>query len=437
MIISLPIFIQQTILLGLNIIDTIMISSLGENAITAVGLGYRIYFIFNVIIFGTYSGAAIFIAQYYGAGDKKSIKKVFSIDLVAGGFIAIIFTLLVFIFRANIIRLFINDDNVIILGSKYLRISSLSYCFFAISYAFNFNSRAIHKLKIPTIITASSLLINTSLNYILISGRFGFPALGVEGAATSMLISRIFEFVLMIAVIFKDKTHPLVIGISDLFNLDISLAKKIFKTSFPVLLSETAWSIGTSVYFIAFGLMGSFAIAVVQISFNVLDFFQAMFIGLGSCATVIIGNEIGKNDIDSALTISDKFLKITTILGAIFTVLLFAIRVNLSNLFKLEPLSHIYLEKLLIVFAIYFIPKMLSYMIIVGILRAGGDTKFCMLTDIFTIWFMGVPSAFVAVTILKLPVHLTIAIVYFEEVVKAIISYKRYKSKKWINNVIM
>lgn len=435
--IALPVVIQNIISIGLNMIDTIMVSGLGENAISAVGLANRIYFIFTTICFGIYSGASIFIAQYWGAKDKASIKKVFGIDIIIGSVLSIAFSATVFFFRQQIMRIFIDDLQVVELGSKYLRIVVFSYFFTAISFAFSFNSRAIHKLKMPTVINAIALLINTFINYLLITGNLGFPALGVEGAAVATLIARIFEFVALLIFIYKDEEHPLAGTYKELTSWDLNLLKKVLNTSLPVILSETAWSVGTSVYFIAYGYIGSSAIAVVQIAYSISDFFQALFFGIGNASAVMIGNEIGRNEIDKAFDYSKKILKITFVLSIILSVLLFLSKGQIIKYFNLEPGNSISLNKTLVVFSLYFTPKMFSYIFICGILRSGGDTKFCMFVDIITIWFIGVPVAFIAVLILDLPIHMVMALVFGEELIKSATVLKRYKSRKWINNVIM
>lgn len=435
-VIAIPVIIQNLISIGLNMIDTVMVSELGENAISAVGLANRIYFIFTTICFGIYSGASIFIAQYWGAKDTVSIKKVFGIDLIIGTILSLVFSLTVYFFRVQIMRIFINDNYVIELGSNYLKIISFSYIFTAVSFAFSFNCRAIHKLKLPTIINAIALLINTFFNWVLITGNLGFEALGVEGAAIATLIARAFEFVALLYFIYRDKSHPLAGTIKEFTSWDLNLLKKILKTSFPVILSETAWSVGTSVYFIAYGFMGSYAIAVVQIAFNISDFFQTLFFGIGNASAVMIGNEIGKNDIDKAMDYSDNFVNITVVLSVVLAASLFFSRSFIIKYFNLEPTTSDYLNKTLIVYSLYFTPKMFSYMFICGILRAGGDTKFCMFLDIITIWLIGVPLSFISVLLLKLPIHLVIAVVFSEEIIKAITVIKRYKSKKWLNNLI-
>ncbi len=437
LIIALPVVIQHLISIGLNMADTVMVSSLGENAISAVGLANRFYFVFSVICFGIYSGSSIFIAQYWGAGDTKNIKKVFGINLIIGSLLSALFSILIFLFPDKILRIFINDSEVISLGVDYLKIAAFSYFFTSISFAYSFSSRAIHKLKAPTVVNAVALLINTSLNYVLIYGYYGFPELGVKGAAIATVISRIFEFFTMIFIIYKDKDHPLAGSFKDFTSWDIPLLKDVIKTSLPVILSETAWSVGTSVYFIAYGFLGSYAIAVVQISTTISDFFQALFFGLGSSCAVMIGNEIGKNKIDNAFDYSKKFIKLTLTMSIILSILLFLFKGQIIKFYNLEQDTIYYLDKALIVFSIYFTPKMFSYMFIIGILRSGGDTKFCMFIDIVSIWFIGIPLSFITVLYFHLPIHLVMAVVFSEEVLKLFVLINRYKSKKWINNLVI
>jgi len=435
--IALPVVIQHIISIGLNMVDTIMVSKLGEDAITAVGLGNRFYFIFSTICFGIFSGASIFIAQYWGIGDTKSIKKIFGIDLIIGVSLSLIFSFVVFFFSKQILSVFISDTYVINLGSQYMRIVAFSYTLTAVSFAFSFNSRAIHKLKIPTIINAIALSINTFINWVLITGNLGFDSYGVQGAAIATLISRLFEFIALLFYIYHDRNHPLAGSFKEFTSWNKTMLTNVLKTSIPVIMSEAAWSIGTSVYFVAYGFIGSYAIAVVQVSTNISDFFQAIFMGVGSACAVMIGNEIGKGNIDLAFNYSKKFIKVTLILSIAFSILLFILRGHIIDFFALSPTTNYYLDKALIVFCLYFTPKMFTYMFICGILRAGGDTKFCMFLDIVTIWFIGVPLSFFSVLVLKLPVHLVMAVVFSEEILKLFIVLKRYSSKKWINSLII
>ena len=436
LVIALPVVIQNLISIGLNMIDSIMIGQLGVNPLAGVGIANRVFFVFSMICFGIYSGSSIFIAQYWGVKDTKNIKKLFGMNLFLGLVLSVSVTTVAFVFAKQILSIFSDDIAVINDGVTYLRIVSISYVFTALSYAASFNSRAIHKLKVPTIVSVIAISINAVLNYLLIFGIAGFPRLEVAGAAIATVIARVVEFIIMFIYVYKSKDHPLAGTIKEFMSWDFAMFKNTLKTSFPVIVSESSWALGNTVYYIAYGMIGPSAIAVVQVAYIINDLFQSMFFGLGNASAVMIGNEIGRNEINKAYDYSKSFLNITLLLNVIISIALFLARHAVVNMYNFDAETNILLEKSLIVFAIYMTPKMFTYMFICGILRSGGDTKFCMYLDLISIWLIGIPLAFFSVMVLNLPIHYVLAVVFSEEIFKLVIVLRRYKSRKWINNLI-
>ncbi|MDW7668122.1 MAG: MATE family efflux transporter, partial [Bacillota bacterium] len=382
------------------------------------------------------SGAAVFVSQYWGVRDIKNIRKVFGIEITFGILIALVTSLLVQLFPYQIMSIFIDEEYVISLGIQYLRIISFSYIITAISFAISFNSRSVHLLKKPTIINAAAISLNTFLNYILIYGKFGFPALGVEGAAYATLIARSGEFILMVSVIYFDKNHPFSASFKELTNWGMPMVKRVFRTSLPVVGNEAAWGIGTTIYYIAYGMIGPEAIAVVQVAFIISDFFQSVFFGIGNASSVMVGNEIGREKFDKAYDYSRRFIVMTFSIAIIMSLLYFLSRNIIVAFYDFNAVTSSILNKTIIVSAIFLTPKMLTYLIIVGILRSGGDTRFCLILEFICVWAIGVPLSFFAVLVLKLPIHLVLALVFSEELVRLAIVLKRFESKKWINNLI-
>lgn len=436
LLIAIPVIFQNLISIGLNMIDSIMIGKLGVNPLAAVGVANRVYFIFSMVCFGLFSGSSIFIAQYWGVKDITNIKKVFGLNLFIGIILSIVTSVLVFIFPYQILSLFSNDSVVLSKGVEYLRITIFSYIFTALSYAASFQSRAIHKLTVPTLISAIAILINTALNYILIYGKFGLPQLGVKGAAIATLSARVIEFVLMYLYIYLSKNHPLAANFNELSSFNLTMFKKIIVKSLPVVVSESSWAIGTTVHYIAYGIIGPSAIAIIQVAYIINDLFQSFFFGVGNATAVMLGNEIGKNNLELADKYSKKFINITLILNIIISIALFLSRNVIINIYGFDIETSLELEKVLIVFAIFTTPKMFTYVFICGILRSGGDTKFPMVTELITVWLISVPVAFICVKLLNWPLHLVIAAVFSEEILKLVIILKRYYSKNWLNNII-
>lgn len=436
MVIAIPVILQNLMNIGLNMLDSIMIGQLGVNPLAGVGIANRVFFIFSMICFGIYSGSSIFLSQYWGVKDKKNIQKIFGMNLFLGFVLSLLVTILAFVFAKPIVMIFNKDPEVVRDGVTYLKYVSFSYVFTALSTAISFSSRAVHKLNVPTIANFIAILINAVLNYVLIFGKFGFPELGVAGAAIATVIARIIEFIVLIVYIYKSKDHPLVGSIKEYMSWDYKMLKDTLKTSFPVIISESSWSIGNTVYYIAYGMLGPSAIAVVQVAYIINDLFQSMFFGLGNAAAVMLGNEIGQNNTEKAVSYSKVFLKLCLVLNIIITIALYFSRHAVANMYNFDAETKILLEKSLVVFALYMTPKMFTYLFFCGILRAGGDTKFCMYLDLVSVWFIGIPLAFFAVMILKLPLPYVLALVFSEEIFKLIIIYKRYKSNRWLNNLI-
>jgi putative MATE family efflux protein len=434
--IALPVIIQHLISIGLNLVDTIMIGRLGEAELAAIGIANRFFMIFALFCFGLYSGCSIFISQYWGIKDVKSIRKVFGIEIASAFLVSMVFTLMALVFPGSIMRIFIKDPTVIEYGIQYLRIIGIGYFFIAMSFALSYNSRSIHRVKLTVVINTIALTMNTFLNYILIYGKFGFPSLGVRGAAIATIIARFLEFFLLVYFVYKDRSHPLAGSFKELFDWNRSFLFMVYKTAIPVFINEAGWVVGTSIYYIAYGMIGTDAVATVQVATTVNDFFQSFFYGIGSACAVMIGNELGRNEKDLAYDHAIRFIKMTIVAAVITGVMLFAIRNQIIGFYNFKESTNYMIRMSLIVFSLFMIPKMLTYMAIIGILRSGGDTKYCMYLDLFFVWIIGIPLAFASVLIMHWPIHLVLAAVFSEELIKIFVVSKRIKSKKWINNLV-
>jgi putative MATE family efflux protein len=435
--IGAPIALQHLIGSSLNLVDTLMIGKLGEDAIAAVGIANRLFFLFILFIYGAYSGCGVFTAQYWGKKDKKNIHRVLGIMLVFGLGFSALFTLAALLIPRHLLILFSRDPHVLDLGVQYLRIVAISYVMTAITFAYSFSCRSVHKTTLPMVVSIIALSTNTLLNYILIYGKLGLPALGVEGAAIATTIARTFEMLLLLGFIYKDKGHPLVGPFKEYFDIHKDMVVNIVKTATPVFVNEATWALGNVVYFIAFGFLGTGAVAVVQICYTVSDFFQALFMGLGSACGVMIGNAVGNDENEKAMLYSVEFIKLTVVFSLLIAGLLYLSRPLIIMLYSsLTPGTKDMLLATLAVLAFYQIPKMYTFTMIVGILRGGGDTRYCMFLDMLTVWLVGVPLGFISVLVWHWPVHMVVGAVYFEEIIKVFVTLPRFLSKKWIHNVI-
>lgn len=433
--IALPIIIQNFIASSLNMIDTVIVGKLGETELASVGIANQFMVLFNIIAFGMFSGSGIFVSQFWGKRDVKNIKKVAAVSLTSGVILAIIFTTIALSIPRSIISIFNTDPEVLNLGSQFLRIACLSYIFSAITFSFSMGSRYIEKAFIPMIVSAIALLCNTFLNYVLVFGKFGAPALGVRGSAIATVIARIIEMVIMVTYVYKTN-NELAARISDLKKVTKDFALRMLKTTIPVVLNEACWGLGVVVYSIAYGRIGTQAMASVQISNTIQNLFMVLTFGVASSATVMIGKKIGAGDEETGKIYAKKFSIIASIIGVVLGGILALSAPGILSFFKVsENVVHDSLMILYINSAILVI-KMFNIILVVGILRGGGDTKFSFIAEACTMWGIGVPLSFIGALVLKWPVYLVFALIAVEEVVKCIIGITRLVSNRWVRNVI-
>lgn len=433
--IAIPITLQNLIASSVNMLDTFMITSLGEDSLAAVGLANQVFFFYSLIIFGIASGSAIFIAQFWGKRDEKNIKRIIGLALSVSIIIGIIFTIAVLIAPNSIMRVFSSEDKVIKLGVDYLRIVIFSYVVFGVSFTFQIASRSTGNAKMPMVMSIVSFLINLVFNYLLIYGHFGFPRLEVKGAAYATLLARVVELLLVLYSIYSSN-GPLRGTIKEFTDWNRDFVIKYFKTSSPVIVNETFWSLGNVLYSVAYAKIGTEAAAAIQILSVVQNLFMVFTRGVGNACTVMVGNRIGADEEEIAIEYANRFLLISAALGLLLgLILIFSSDLILMLFRDLTPQLRHTSKMLLIILGIFFAVKSLNGTIIVGILRSGGDTRFSMMLEMGSVWLAGAPLAFIGSLVLKLPVYLVTPLAYSEEIVKALIGLFRVHSRKWVINV--
>ncbi len=431
---ALPIILQELVNSAVNIADTVMIGKLGESSITAVALGNQIFFLFILIVFGINSGASVFMGQFWGVRDTKNIHKTMGISFVSSISVALLFLFFAQTIPEKLLIIYTRDPEVLELGVQYLKIVSFTYPFYASSFVINMANRSTERTKFPMMTTISALCINITMNYIFI---FIFD-LGVKGAAYGTIIARTLEVAIQITIMNAFKL-PILGNIKEYFSANVDFVKKFYIKALPVIGNELMWALGVTLYMVAYGLCtaSSAPQASIQIANTIKQLFSVIGIGIGSSCAVIIGNMLGAGEIEKAKVYSMKFTKLVTFVGLFMAICLFFISPFIVSTF-FDVSEAVRADSILIlrVIAISMNFAMLNYLNIIGILRPGGDTLYCLLLDAGSVWFVGVPLAFLCATLFGLPIYFVFLGASMEEVVKLIFSYKRVKSNKWAVNII-
>jgi putative MATE family efflux protein len=434
LVLALPIVAQNIILSSLNLVDNIIIGGLNAAAIAAVGLANQYFFLLNLVLFGICSGSSIFIAQFWGNRDIKNIKRVLGLCLITGVTASAIFTVLGLIFPRQILKLFSNDADVIKMGSDYLRIIVFSYVLSAVSFSYSFALRSIRQVKTPMYVSAVALVINTFLNFSLIYGMFGLPRLGIRGSAIGTLIARTVEMTLLLFIVYKNKL-PIAASFNELLDLSGEFVKRFYKVTSPVILNESVWALGVSIYSVVYAHMGTDVIASTTISSTVERIIWVIFLGLGNACAIMIGNKIGEGKEEEIFLYAKRFIVIIPLSAAVMGVVVYFISPVFLMAYNISPIVLEYARKNLIVFSIFLAFRSFNFTSIVGILRSGGDTTFSLLIDLGGVWLVGVPMACLGGILLKLPIYYVYAMVSCEELFKMVLGLPRILSKKWINNL--
>ena len=419
-VLTLPIVIQNLIASMLNMADTLMIGKLGEKELAAVGMANQYFFFFSLMLFGVNAGVSMFISQFWGKKDILSIKKMTSIGIVLGTTISIIFMVIGIIFPNQIIGIFNKDAQVVALGGRYLVVVALSYVFTAISFSFAFASRSIENSFLPMMASIVALLINIVGNYILIFGKFGVEAMGVEGAAWATVFARIIETIIII---------------SNLLHIDTKFLNMSMKGITPILVNEIVWGLGNVTYNIIYSRLGVSAAATIQITTTVLNLLMIVIFALGSSAMIIVGQEIGRGDIARGRTYAKKLYKLALKVGIFVGIIVYFVAPYVVLFFNMSSAVLKSSEIILKINSIALMFRTYNFIMIVGILRGGGDAKFGLILQGITMWFIGIPLVYLAAFIFKLPIYYVVLFCTVEEIVKLIFVSIRFNSGKWIKDI--
>lgn len=432
--IAVPIILQNLILSSLNLIDVAMIGGLGDSAIASVGLANQYFFLLNLLLFGVASGSSIFTAQYWGNRDIKGIRKVLGICLICGVTAASIFTLAGLFIPEIILGLFSPDKVVVQLGAKYLRIVAFSYIITSVTFSYSLVLRSTGNVKVPMVVSMIALSTNTLLNYILINGKFGAPAMGVEGAALATVIARALEATFLLYLVYSRKM-VVAASIKDMKAFDRKYLFEFFKITVPVILNESIWALGVTIYSVVYAYMGTSVVASTNIAGTIERITWVIFMGLGNACAIMIGNKLGQGENKVVIDYAKRFLTLGAVMALFMGVVVYLTSPFALSLIKASSEVTEFARLNLLVFSCILWARVLNFIIIIGILRSGGDTTFSLFIDVGGVWLVGIPMALLGAFILKLPVYWVYAMVAMEEIFKLIFGIPRVLSQKWINNL--
>ena len=430
----IPMALQNLINVGVTAADVVMLGRVDEKVLSGASLGGQVQFIMSLILYGVTSGATVLTAQYWGKKDVKAIERILGIGLTIGVSSALLFTVAAEVMPDTLMRIYTSDEQVIAEGVKYLRIVALSYALMAMTQVYLYIMRSIEKVVIATVVYSMSLIINILVNGVLIFGLFGFPKMGVRGAAIGTLIARIAELLIVVWYA-RHKNKEVRFRLRYMLHMDPVLLKDFFIYASPVILNELMWGMGSSANTAVIGHMGSAAVAANSVAQVARQFATVTAFGVSSATAVYLGKTIGEKKYELAKEYGKRFVGLSVVTGLAGGLLILISSPAVKNFMTLTPQAKEYMTLMFFVMAYFTLAQSVNTTMIVGVFRSGGDTRFGLVLDVGTMWGCSILLGALAAFVFHAGVPLVYILLMSDELLKLPFSLKRFFSFKWIKDV--
>ncbi|MBQ9717349.1 MAG: MATE family efflux transporter [Clostridia bacterium] len=433
---ALPIAIQNMLTSSFSLVDTLMVSMLGDISLAAAGMAGQWSWLLNIFLFGVSSGAAIFISQYYGVDDRKGIHRTSGIAIFSGLILGAIFMAAACLAPSVVMRIFGKEEAVIAEGVAYLRIAGFSYFAVVISGVWSSVLRSTAQVKLPMYVSLITTIENAGLNYLFIFGGFGIPAMGIKGAALATVVSSWTGAILLLLLSMRPG-NILYAPLRELFRFTKANLLLFYKKALPVMANESMWGLGTFCFNAIFGALGyeNYEAVTILRTFESIAF--AFFVGLCNACCVMVGKSVGAGKIERAWQDALRFTVLIPAISVVVGWVIILFRAQLVNIFNLSGnISEAVLltaQGLLVVYALEIPLRKIPYIQIVGVFRSGGDTATGVFYDLFCLWGLSLPATLIAAFVLDLPFVAVFTVMYLcEDVVKAVLCLRHFRSAKWL-----
>lgn len=437
---AVPIILQNLITNSLGLLDTFMVGTLGEAPMAAATLANIPIFVIQLMIFGFQSGASVLISQFYGKGDFDSINRVMGIGLFIAGGVTLLFGCVMYFLPEQFMGLFGNEPAVVSLAARYARVVSFSFFFDAIAQIYIGVHRSMANPQLGLGILAAAMVSNTFLNWVLIFGKLGLPALGIEGAALATLLSRMLECAIAVGHAFLGKQFR--VNPAALFRPGKGMLFHYIRYATPVVLNETLWGLGTSLYSTIMGHMdGSQAIlAAFGISGNIEKVSTVLVFAVSGTAAILVGREIGAGRRDAVyevgLALNLLAFLVGLVVGLVFIAVTFLFfQPVLYPMFHLSPQASDIATMMLVVTFAFLSVRSFNTTNVVGVLRGGGDVKAASIIDLSPLWLISLPLAALAGLVFHWGILAVYLCISLDNVIKFFVGLARLRSGKWIRDV--
>lgn len=435
-----PIMLQNLVTSTLAMADTFMVGLLGEVPMAGVTLANIPIYVLQMFFFGVQSGSSVLISQFWGKGDRKAINRILGLSWLVTGAVSMLVAAILLAVPEQVMGLFSNDPAAVAVAAQYGRIVGVSYIFNSFTLAYLGAHRSMENPRLGLYMLSASMLVNTFLNWVLIFGKLGAPAMGVEGAALATLIARMVEFAIMVGHIAFGKHFRVEPAV--MLRPGRETARKLFKYATPVILNETLWGVGTGLFPTIMGHMehSTEILAAYTVTGNVEKLFMAALIGLAGTAAIVVGREIGAGNRDTVydvgLALNTLSVVLGTAVGGVLAVLTWvAFPRYVFPLFQMSSMTRSVATMMLYVVCLTMGARAFNYTNIIGVLRGGGDVRAATAIDLVPLWLMAIPLAALVGLVFRWGIFWVYISISLDQVAKFLLGVLRLRSGAWINDL--
>lgn len=430
---AIPIIIQNLLSAAVNSSDVIMLNYVGQSAISAVSLAANYSNILFMVYYGLGTGASLLCAQYFGKKNMQAIHAVEGIALRFSLAISALVALAAFTMPQRMLLLFTSDQELIAIGSSYIRIMGITYLCWGVTEIYLAILRSIGRVTISMTLNMLAFGLNILLNAMFIFGLFGAPKLGVTGVAIATASSRLIQLVacVIVSLLSKDvKLNP-----AYMFIRSKTLLNDFIHLSLPALGNDLSWSVAFSMYSVILGHLGTEAVAANSLVTVVRNVGSVFCFAIASAGTILLGRVMGQEELEKSKSYASRMLKMTVVAGAVGGVIVLAVTPFVLRFASLNDTAMHYLKYMLLINSYYIMGSAVNTALIAGVFRAGGDTKFGLICDTIDMWAYAVPLGFFAAFVLKLPVLWVYFLLCTDEFVKWPWVIRHYRKREWAKNI--
>ena len=430
---AIPIIIQNLLSAAVNSSDVIMLNYVGQSAISAVSLAANYSNILFMVYYGLGTGASLLCAQYFGKKNMQAIHAVEGIALRFSLAISALVALAAFTIPQRMLLLFTSDQELIAIGSSYIRIMGITYLCWGVTEIYLAILRSIGRVTISMALNMLAFGLNILLNAVFIFGLFGAPKLGVTGVAIATASSRLIQLIacVIVSLLSKDvKLNPIY-----MFIRSKTLLNDFIHLSLPALGNDLSWSVAFSMYSVILGHLGTEAVAANSLVTVVRNVGSVFCFAIASAGTILLGRVMGQGELEKSKSYASGMLKMTVVAGAVGGVIVLAVTPCVLRFASLNDTAMHYLKYMLLINSYYIMGSAVNTALIAGVFRAGGDTKFGLICDTIDMWIYAVPLGFFAAFVVKLPVLWVYFLLCTDEFVKWPWVIHHYRKGEWAKNI--